>query len=221
MCGPGSVVTCVRTLSGEILTRRGAEILPQGRRCWTRFPVLRGMPAIYESLPGGMRAFLFFAGASGEDEEPLTGKAAAGRNFSEELLRLALFLSYIWSVSRRKEMRRVFEYYGAEPKAICCLEKRRPLTSANVRAQSRLHPRCGANFFMMVMLPGLFAFSFFGWMPFYARVLLRLALLPVMAGLAYEWIRFAADSGSPLVRALNRPGLWLELLTTRAPMTIR
>lgn len=135
MRGPGSVVICVRTPSGAILTRREAEILPQGRRCWPRFPVLRGMSAIYESFLCGMRALLFSAGASGEDEEPLTGKEAAGRNFSEELL--------------------------------------------------------------------------------------RLALLPVIAGLAYEWIRFAADSGSPLVRALNRPGLWLGLLTTRAPMAIR
>lgn len=177
MRGPRSVVICVRTPSGEILTRREAELLPQGRRRWTRFPVLRGMSAVYKSLPGGMRALPFSAGASGEDEETLTGKEAAGRNFSKGL----------------------------------------PLTTANVRAQSRLHPRCGTNFLMMVMLLGLFAFSFFGGPPFYARVLLRLALLPVIAGLAYEWIRFAADSGSPLVRALNRPGLWLELLTTRAP----
>lgn len=186
MRGPGSVVTCGRTLSGEILTRREAEILPQGRRCWTRFPVLRGMPAIYESLPGGMRALLVSAGASGEDEEPLTGKEAASRNFSEGLLRLALFPGCIWSVSRRKEMRRVLEYHGAEHEAICCLGKGLPFTTANVRAQSRLHPRCGTNFLMMVMLPGLFAFSFFGGPPFYARVLLRLALLPVMAGQAYE-----------------------------------
>lgn len=77
MRGPGSVVTCVRTSSGEILTRREAELLPQDRRRWTRFPVLRGMSAIYESLLCGMRALLFSAGASGEDEEPLTGKKAA------------------------------------------------------------------------------------------------------------------------------------------------
>ena len=207
----------MRTPSGEILTRREAEILPQGRRRWARFPVLRGMSAVYKSLPGGMRALPFSAGASGEDEETLTGKEAAGRNFSKGLLRLALFPGNIWSVSRRKEMRRGLEYPGAGHEAIGCLEKGLPLTTANVRAQSRLHPRCGTNFLMMVMLLGLFAFSFFGGPPFYARVLLRLALLPVIAGLAYEWIRFAADSGSPLVRALNRPGLWLELLTTRAP----
>lgn len=217
MRGPGSVVTCVRTLSGEILTRREAEILPQGRRRWPRFPVLRGMPAVYESLLCGMRALLFSAGASGEDKEPLTGKEAAGRNFSEGLLRLALFPGYIWSVSRRKGMRRVLEYHRAEHEAIGCLEKGLPLTTANVRAQPRLHPRCGTNFLMMVMRLGLFVFSFFGGPPFYARVLLRLALLPVIAGQAYEWMRFAADSGSLLVRALNRPGLWLELLTTRAP----
>lgn len=123
MRGPGSVVTCVRALSGEILTRREAEILPQDRRRWPRFPVLRGMPAVYESLLCGMRALLFSAGASGEDKEPLTGKEAAGRNFSEGLLRLALFPGYIWSVFRRKEMRRVLEYPGAEHEAICCLEK--------------------------------------------------------------------------------------------------
>lgn len=116
-----------------------------------------------------------------------------------------------------RSLRRVWEYHGAEHKAIRCLEKRLPLTTANVRAQSRLHPRRGTNFLMMVMLPGRFAFSFFGGPPFYARVLLRLALLPVIAGLACEWMRFAADSGSPLVRALNRPGLWIELLTTREP----
>lgn len=144
MRGPGSVVTCVRTLSREILIRREAEILPQGRRRWPRFPVLRGMSAIYESLLCGMRALLVSAGASGEDEKPLTGKEAASRNFSEGLLRLALFPGCIWSVSCRKEMRRVLEYHGAEHEAICCLEKGLPLTTANVRAQSRLHPvvRC-------------------------------------------------------------------------------
>lgn len=77
MRGPGSVGTCVRTPSGEILTRREAEILPQGRRRWPRFPVLRGMPAVYESLLCGMRDLLFSVGASGKDEEPLTGKKAA------------------------------------------------------------------------------------------------------------------------------------------------
>lgn len=208
MRGPGSVVTCVRTPSGEILTRREAEIPPQGRRRWNRFPVLRGMSAVYESLLCGMRALLFFAGASGEDEKPLTGKeaalaagsalffmlpaaavpffpgemGAARRNFSEGLFRLALFPGYIWSVSCRKEMRRVLEYHGAEHEAICCLGKGLPLTTANVRAQSRLHPRCGTNFLMMVMRLGLFAFSFFGGPLFYARVLLRLALLPVHCG---------------------------------------
>lgn len=200
MRGPGSAVTCVRTPSGEILTRREVEILPQGRRRWNRFPVLRGMPAIYESILCGMRALLFSVGASGEDKEPLTGKEAALAAGAAVLL--AAGLGIPWS--------------GAQ-KAICCLEKGLPLTTANVRAQPRLHPRCGANFLMMVMRLGLFAFPFFGGPPFYARVLLRLALLPVIAGLAYEWMRFAADSGSPLVRALNRPGLWLGLLTTRAP----
>lgn len=127
MRGPGSVVTCVRTPSGEILTRREAEILPQGRRRWNRFPVLRGMPAIYESLLCGMRALLFSAGASGEDKEPLTGKEAALAAGAAVLL--AAGLGIPWS--------------GAQ-KAICCLEKGLPLTTANVRAQSWLHPvvRC-------------------------------------------------------------------------------
>ncbi len=146
----------------------------------------------------------------------LSGSPAL-QNLAEGFLRLALFLSYLWGISRMDDIRRVFEYHGAEHKTIFCYEKGLPLTVENVRKQSRLHPRCGTNFLMIVMVLSIFVFAFLGWPDLLTRLVSRLVLIPVIAGLAYEWLKFAADSESLLVKWMNRPGLYLELLTTREP----
>lgn len=146
----------------------------------------------------------------------LSGSPAL-QNLAEGLIRLLLFLGYLWSISRMDDIRRVFEYHGAEHKTIFCYEKGLPLTVDNVRRQSRLHPRCGTNFLMIVMVVSIFVFAFLGWPGLLPRLASRLVLIPVIAGFSYEWLKFAADSESAFVKWLNAPGLYLELLTTREP----
>lgn len=138
-------------------------------------------------------------------------------NLAEGCLRFFIFILYMISISFMGDIRRVFEYHGAEHKTIFCYEKGLPLTVENVRRQSRFHPRCGTNFLMIVMVISIFAFAFLGWPNWAERILSRLIFIPLIAGFAYEWLRFAADSKNGLVRALNTPGTYLEVLTTREP----
>ena len=138
-------------------------------------------------------------------------------NLMEGFLRLAIFLAYIWGISRMKDIRRVFQYHGAEHKTIHCYEAGLPLTVGNVQRFSRLHPRCGTNFLLIVMLVSIFVFAFLGWPSLIARILSRVALLPIVAGISYEVIRFAGRSENPVVQTAIKPGLWLQYLTTRPP----
>lgn len=138
-------------------------------------------------------------------------------NLMEGFLRLAIFLAYIWGISRMKDIRRVFQYHGAEHKTIHCYEAGLPLTVENVQRFSRLHPRCGTNFLLIVMLVSIFVFAFLGWPSLTERIASRILLLPVVAGISYEIIRFAGRSDNRLVQAAVRPGLWLQYLTTRSP----
>ena len=138
-------------------------------------------------------------------------------NLMEGFLRLAIFLAYIGGISRMKEIRRVFQYHGAEHKAIHCYEAGLPLTVANVQRFSRLHPRCGTNFLLIVMLVSTFVYAFLGWPSLIERIVSRILLLPVVAGISYELIRFAGRTTNPVALKLIQPGLWLQYLTTRPP----
>ncbi len=138
-------------------------------------------------------------------------------NFMEGILRLVIFLGYIWGISRMPDIRRVFQYHGAEHKTIHCYEAGLPLTVANVQQFSRLHPRCGTNFLLIVMLVSIFVFAFLGWPNLWLRIASRVLLLPVVAGISYEFIRFAGRSKSPMVQRAIKPGLALQYLTTRPP----
>ncbi len=138
-------------------------------------------------------------------------------NLGEGLLRLLIFLSYVFFISRWKEVGRIFQYHGAEHKAIACLEAGQPLSVDNARAFSTLHRRCGTNFLLIVMVTSIVLFSFFGWPVLWQRILLRLALLPLVAGLSYEVIRMAAARENWLTALVSRPGLWLQRLTTQGP----
>ena len=134
-------------------------------------------------------------------------------NLMEGFLRLAIFLGYIWGISRMKDIRRVFQYHGAEHKTIHCYEAGLPLTVENVQKFSRLHPRCGTNFLLIVMLVSIFVFAFLGWPSLAERIASRILLLPVVAGISYEIIR----SENPIIQTAIKPGLWLQYLTTRPP----
>ena len=138
-------------------------------------------------------------------------------NLMEGFLRLLIFLAYIWGISRMKEIRRVFQYHGAEHKTIFCYEAGLPLTVENVQKFPRLHPRCGTAFLLIVMLVSIFVFAFLGWPDLWLRILSRIVLLPVVAGISYEIIRLAGCSKNPIIHAAILPGLWLQYLTTRPP----
>ncbi len=138
-------------------------------------------------------------------------------NIMEGLLRLAIFLGYITGISRMKGIHRVFQYHGAEHKTIHCFEAGEELTVENVQKHSRLHPRCGTNFLLIVMIVSIFVFAFLGWPSLLERIVSRILLLPVVAGISFELIRFAGESESPFVAQLVAPGLWLQYLTTRPP----
>jgi uncharacterized protein YqhQ len=139
-------------------------------------------------------------------------------NMLDGILRIALFLGYVVAVGNLKEIRRVFQYHGAEHKAINTLEAGLPLTMENAKQQSRIHPRCGTSFVMVVLILAIFVFSLTGRPPIWLRIPLHIALLPMVAGVAYEVIKFAGRyKQSRLTRWLLAPGLWSQHITTREP----
>lgn len=139
------------------------------------------------------------------------------RSATESLSRIIIFLGYLLLCTMQKDVRRVFEYHGAEHKTIFCYEAGLPLTVENCRAQSRFHPRCGTSFLVFVLLISILVFTFvragLGWQ----RIVLKLLLLPVIAGLSYEIIKWAGRSDNCVVGVLSKPGLWLQRITTREP----
>jgi uncharacterized protein YqhQ len=136
----------------------------------------------------------------------------------EGLIRTGLFLGYMVALSRVRDLRRVFEYHGAEHKTISCYEAGLPLTPVNAQRFSRLHPRCGTSFLLVVMIVAIFVFAPIGLPAWYWLMLTRLLGVPVIAGISFELIKFAGRNRSRgWVRALMWPGLKLQLLTTREP----
>ncbi|MFA6849905.1 MAG: DUF1385 domain-containing protein [Selenomonadaceae bacterium] len=138
-------------------------------------------------------------------------------NLMEGALRLAIFLVYIYGISRMKDIKRVFQYHGAEHKTIHAYEAGVPLTVENVQKFSTLHPRCGTAFLLIVMIVSIFVFAFLGWPDLWLRILSRVILLPVVAGVSYEIIRFAGRTKNPVVHMAILPGLWLQKITTNQP----
>lgn len=138
-------------------------------------------------------------------------------NIMEGILRLCIFLAYIWGISRMKDIQRVFQYHGAEHKTIACFEAGEALTVENVQKYTRLHKRCGTSFLLIVMMVSTVFFAFLGWPDLWLRILSRVVLLPVVAGVSYEIIRFSANSDNCILGWAIKPGLWLQLMTTRQP----
>lgn len=139
-------------------------------------------------------------------------------NLAEGFLRMFIFIAYVVVISQMEDIRRVFQYHGAEHKTIYTYEKELPLVVENVRKMSTLHPRCGTNFLMIVMLISMFVFAFLGWPNVWIRIASRIVLMPVIAGVSYEIIRYAGKNiKNPWVHALIMPGLLLQKLTTRQP----
>lgn len=137
--------------------------------------------------------------------------------FIEGGIRLLLFFLYIWGISHMEDIRRVFMYHGSEHKCINCIEHGLDLTVENVRKSSRQHKRCGTSFLLIVMLVSIVLFAFIQVDSRILRVVLRIALIPVVAGVSYEFIRIAGRSDNPVINVLSQPGLWLQNMTTREP----
>ena len=135
----------------------------------------------------------------------------------EGLLRIIIFVAYVFAISAMKDIRRVYMYHGAEHKCINCIEHGHELTVENVKKASRLHKRCGTSFLLFVMLVSVVLFIFIQVQSPILRVVLRIVLIPVIAGISYEIIRLAGSSNNIIVRILSAPGMWLQRLTTKEP----
>ena len=141
------------------------------------------------------------------------------RNLSEGLIRIIFFVIYLYAVSRLEDIKRVFQYHGAEHKTIHCYENKETLTVANVKKHSTLHPRCGTSFLFIVMIVSSLFFSLFGWPNLLLRVFYRLSLMPLVAGVSYEVLRLMGKLAgeSKFLDILIKPGLLMQKLTTAEP----
>jgi uncharacterized protein YqhQ len=138
-------------------------------------------------------------------------------NLVDGLIRIAMFLLFVWGVSLWKDIRRVYEYHGAEHKTVFAFENGDPLETAKVQKYSTYHPRCGTSFMMTVMIISMVVYMAIPVHTFWARFGIRIALLPVIAGVSYEIIRFAAKHRGSLFALMTAPGLWLQRITTQPP----
>lgn len=135
----------------------------------------------------------------------------------EGVIRLTIFISYVGLISLMEDIKRVYMYHGAEHKCINCIESGMDLTVENVRKSSRLHKRCGTSFLLIVMIISILFFMMIRVDSAILKVVLRLLLIPVIAGVSYEFIRLAGRSDNCFVNVLSKPGLWLQKITTREP----
>lgn len=138
-------------------------------------------------------------------------------NLIEGVLRIAMFIAYVWIISLMPDIKRTFEYHGAEHKTIHCYENGLELTPENADSFYTLHPRCGTSFLMFVMIISLLVFSFMGWPNIWLRLATRLALIPLVAGLSYELLQFTGRHDGGFVKLCSMPGISLQLLTTKPP----
>ena len=210
-------------------------------------PILRGVFSFIESLVLGMQTLTYSASFFEDEEvdekkkEPMTEEERRRQEQKEKkqenammggtvvlsivlavallegVIRLVIFIGYVALISLMKDIRRVYMYHGAEHKCINCIEHGMDLTVDNVRKSSRFHKRCGTSFLLIVMLVSILFFMFIRVDSPILRVVLRLLLIPVIAGVSYEFIRLAGRSDNAVVNLLSKPGLWLQGLTTKEP----
>jgi uncharacterized protein YqhQ len=254
MRGVSTWSVAVRKPDGEIDTVSEPLVSWGKRHRALRWPVIRGVVALAESLKIGFRALQLSANAqlaSGEEPQEIGGWAwvltiigamalAIGLFFVvpvgatslikdelgsaflfwlvEGVLRTAIFIGYVLAISRLPDLRRVFEYHGAEHKTISCYEAGDALVPERAQAYSRYHPRCGTSFLLIVMVLAIFVFAPIGLPAWYWLVASRVLGIPLVAGLSYEVIKWAGrNRARGWVRALMWPGLMLQRLTTREP----
>jgi uncharacterized protein YqhQ len=250
MRGASTWALALRTPEGDIAVRSFPLPALRLRHRVLRWPVLRGVMALAESLAIGTRALRLSIDAR-QDEAPVSaaswaGALVLGLAFAlglffvvpvgltsllrdqlgsawafwlvEGIVRTAIFLGYLVAVSRVADLRLLFQYHGAEHKAIACLEAAEPLTPMAAQRHARLHPRCGTSFMLVVMVVAIFVFAPLGLPEWHLLVASRLLGIPLIVGLSFEVIRWAGrHGGTRRVRAVLWPGLQLQRLTTREP----
>lgn len=138
-------------------------------------------------------------------------------NLLEGFLRIFIFLGYIIMASRLKDIKRIWEYHGAEHKTIHCYENEEELTVENVKKYSTKHPRCGTSFMFLVIIVSILVFSFAGWHSMLINIIMRIVLIPLVAGLAYEVVKFAGRCEWKIAGIINAPGMMFQLFTTKEP----
>lgn len=154
------------------------------------------------------------------DLVPISKDTSAGAflaNIVEGVIRIVIFLVYVWLISKNNDIKRVFQYHGAEHKTIFAYENMDELTVENVKKHTRFHPRCGTTFIFVVVIISILIFALTGWHSKLVNVVIRLALLPVIAGVSYELFKLAARSESKLVKLISYPGILLQRITTQEP----
>jgi uncharacterized protein YqhQ len=252
MRGVSTWAVAVRKSDGEVDVQSFPLVSWTKRHRVLRWPVIRGVVALVESLNIGFKALGLSANAQlPEDEEPISGamwigtivvallfavglffvvpvgltslfKDQLGSAFLfwlvEGIVRTAIFLGYIVLIARLRDLRRVFEFHGAEHKTISCYEAGLPLTPENAQRFSRLHPRCGTSFLLIVMIVAIFVFAPIGLPAWYLLVASRILGVPLIAGLSFEVIKWAGRNRQKAwVQKLMWPGMQLQKLTTREP----
>ncbi len=258
MRSPNAFAVAVRRPDGQIAVWKESIRFFTGKSV-VKWPVIRGVPALFDALLLGIRALNFSAKeALGEDAKdkgnssflmgltifaafgigififlilpllitwflqmpfPIIERSSLVFNAVDGALRVIIFLGYVIAISFLKDIERVFQYHGAEHKAVYAFEAGEEVDVANARKYSILHPRCGTSFLLMVMLISIVTFSFIPreWELLY-KVLARIVLIPVIAGIAYEFIKLSSKKmHHRFIRYLILPGLWLQRLTTREP----
>jgi uncharacterized protein YqhQ len=252
MRGVSTWAVAMRKPDGEIDIQSFPLVSWTKRHRALRWPVIRGVVALVESLNIGFKALGLSANAQlPEEEEPISGamwigtiavallfavglffvvpvgltslfKDQLGSAFLfwlvEGIVRTAIFLGYIVLIARLRDLRRVFEFHGAEHKTISCYEAGLPLTPENAQRFSRLHPRCGTSFLLIVMIVAIFVFAPIGLPAWYLLLASRILGVPLIAGLSFEVIKWAGrNRRKGWVQRLMWPGMQLQKLTTREP----
>ena len=252
MRGVSTWAVAVRTPHGSIDVTSEPLVSWAKRHRVLRWPVIRGVAALGESLRIGLEALSISANTQLPDGEPEISKGswagavvlatglAVGLFFLlpvaltsllkdelpnalvfvvvEKIIRITIFLTYLWAISRLKDLERVFQYHGAEHKTISCYEAGLPLTPDNAQRFSRLHPRCGTSFLLIVMIVAIVVFAPLGTPAWYWLFASRVIGIPLVAGLAFEVIKwFGRNRSKRWARILMTPGMKLQLLTTREP----
>ena len=178
--------------------------------------VLMGIATVL-GLVVGLGLFLYLPAFVTKWLDSLLGGIGWFRNVVEGVMKIAIFVAYIALCSLMKEMRRTFEYHGAEHKSIACYESGMELTPANAATCTRFHPRCGTSFLFVILILSILVNSLISWENLAVRVVLKVLLLPVIVGLGFEFIMYAGKHTNAFTRILSAPGLWMQRITTREP----